>query len=86
MIRPRGNPPIPKVMSKPNDPVETTSTGTRLDSPRRMTAPSPYCFLIWLIAILRAFSRALTASLIGGYLYKGKKCVKMDSNAYYRIN
>ncbi len=63
-MRPRGNPPIPKAISSPKEPVEMTSTETRLESPKRITAPSPCCFLIWLNAILRAFSRELVTSLI----------------------
>src|SRR5207249_10641392 len=65
MIRPRGTPPTPSAMSRPIEPVETTSTGTRaLSSPSFMMAPFPNCFSI----CCSARSSALIFSLAVGLL------------------
>src|SRR5262245_15950703 len=58
MTRPRGTPPIPKAISSPREPVETTGTSfTMPPSPSFMIAPLPNCLSIWLTARSIAFSR-----------------------------
>jgi hypothetical protein len=54
-------------MSKPSDPVDTTSMSLATSpSARRMTEPLPNCFSIWARAALSAFAfslRALVSSI-----------------------
>src|ERR1700730_17148558 len=58
MTRPRGMPPTPSAMSRPNEPVGIESTSyVAPASPKRMTEPFPNCFSIWLSAAARAFLR-----------------------------
>src|SRR5690348_15468537 len=63
-MRPRGSPPTPSAMSRPSEPVETTSMpfSTSL-SPIFMIEPLPNCFSIWESAACRAF--ALFSSILG---------------------
>src|SRR3984885_15587418 len=58
ITRPRGMPPTPSAMSRPNEPVGIESTSyVAPASPKRMTEPLPNCFSIWLNAAARAFLR-----------------------------
>src|SRR5258708_247487 len=58
MTRPRGIPPTPSAISRPNEPVGIESTSyVAPASPKRMTEPLPNCFSIWLSAAARAFFR-----------------------------
>src|SRR5688500_13514736 len=53
---------MPSAMSRPSDPVETTSMSALAGcSPRRITEPLPNCFSIWLSAALSAFLRLLSS-------------------------
>ncbi len=46
---------MPSAMSRPSEPVETTSMSLEIgDSPRRMIEPLPNCFSIWDSAADRA--------------------------------
>src|SRR5271167_3970136 len=55
---PRGMPPTPSAMSRPNEPdgIESTSYVAPA-SPKRITEPLPNCFSIWLSAAASAFLR-----------------------------
>src|SRR5712692_7057691 len=53
-MRPRGIPPTPSAASSASEPVGITGISAIWLSPRRMMAPLPYCFSIWLRASPRA--------------------------------
>jgi hypothetical protein len=68
--RPRGRPPTPSAISRPSDPVETTSIfSITSPSPSRMIEPLPNCFSICNSAACKALAfsvlRALTGASIG---------------------
>src|SRR5688572_19693578 len=53
---------MPSAMSRPSEPVDTTSMSALAGcSPRRITEPLPNCFSIWLSAALSAFLRLLSS-------------------------
>src|SRR5216684_5895173 len=54
--RPRGNPPTPSAMSRPNDPVETTWMPCRAWESIFMMEPLPNCFSIWARAACSALA------------------------------
>src|SRR5262249_29581929 len=53
-MRPGGMPPTPSAASSASEPVGITGMSAVWLSPRRMMAPLPYCFSIWLRAKPRA--------------------------------
>jgi len=60
--RPRGKPPIPRAMSSPSEPVETTSMSSATwPSAMRMIEPLPNCFSICANAAARAFCRSFVS-------------------------
>ena len=72
---------MPQGQSRERLPVGTASTFRAESCPRRMTAPSPYCFLIWARAVSRAlaFSSEPAARALTGALFFSA----MDLSSYF---
>ncbi|MOA40908.1 hypothetical protein D3C78_1628260 [compost metagenome] len=64
MIRPFGNPPMPKAISNPKEPVEMASIGSIAVSPNFIMVPLPYDFSSLSNVSCKAFSFSSLFSLM----------------------
>jgi hypothetical protein len=62
VTRPRGTPPTPSARSSASDPVGIVSTARCVASPSLITAPSPYCLMMSLMALSNTAARSRSVS------------------------